>query len=67
MEERTRKSDIHHCARCGKDHDGMEFKRFNGEPIEDCDGTIWDWWGVCPVTGDPVLQRTLEKPELIRD
>lgn len=45
----------------------MEFKRFSGDPIEDLDGTIWDWWGICPVTGDPVMQRSLAKAEFYLD
>lgn len=44
------------CARCGKDHD-VTFYQF-GNPIVDTDGTIWDWWGLCPNTGDPVLLRS---------
>lgn len=66
MEEHKRRTTIHHCARCGQDHIDMEFKMFNGDPIEDQDGTVWDWWGICPITGDPVLQN--DPPEVnVRD
>ena len=63
MTERT--VDIKSCARCGDNHDRMIFYEF-GKPIVDTDGTIWDWWGLCPKTGDPVLLRS-EKADLEDD
>jgi hypothetical protein len=52
-----------HCARCGQDHEALEFHFFVGAPIEDPDGTIWNRWGLCPITGDPVLLRSLTQEE----
>lgn len=46
--------DVRHCVRCGEDHAAMEFHQIVGTPEVDADGTVWNWWGVCPVTGDPV-------------
>lgn len=47
---------ITHCARCHQDHDYLWFERF-GYPVIDGDGTVWDWWALCPVTHEPVLMR----------
>lgn len=48
---------VKHCARCGQDHDSVEFQAFRGSAVEDEDGTRWEWWGTCPVTGDPILGK----------
>ena len=47
---------IYNCARCGNDHENLEFVRFQ-RPIEDRDGRTWEWWATCPVNGDPVLMH----------
>jgi hypothetical protein len=60
MPEKILKQSVFHCARCDTDHEGLEFKQFNGNLITDSDGT-WDWWGICPVTGDPILLRILDE------
>lgn len=52
-----------HCARCGQDHE-MEFRPFAIHPFEDSDGTMYDQWGLCPVTGDPVLMTKLHSEEI---
>jgi hypothetical protein len=56
IDDETKVIDVDHCARCSGDHP-VTFKRFAGNPIVDDDGTAWDWWGICPATGDPVLLR----------
>lgn len=43
------------CARCGNDHEAIEFKRFE-IPIKDDDG-LWEYWALCPVSGDPILLK----------
>ena len=48
---------VYRCARCGKDHEHIVFVHINGDPITDEDGTMWDWWALCPVTGDPILMH----------
>jgi hypothetical protein len=53
MDTRLDRWDVRHCARCDQDHSSLEFRHFNGQPIDD----IWDWWAICPITGDPVLGR----------
>lgn len=50
--------DIHKCARCTEDHEGLIFKHFT-IPVVDDDGTEWVRWATCPVTGDPILSRDL--------
>lgn len=42
------------CARCAKDHEAVLFKKFVGNPING----IYDYWAICPETGDPILMRT---------
>lgn len=54
--------DVLRCARCGLDHHALEFKLFNGDPIVDSDGTIWERWGICPTTGDPILLKEDNEP-----
>lgn len=60
--KRTRRLNIHNCSRCGSTHLDITAKKFD-RPIEDTDGTIWDWWATCPTTGDPIIARNLESEE----
>jgi hypothetical protein len=48
------KVSIKDCARCGTDHNDLEFNKFIGDPIE-CDDHVYTHWGKCPVSGDPIL------------
>lgn len=59
----TMRIPILRCARCGTDHE-IEFKHFVGASLEDPGGVIYDWWGLCPVTGDPVFM-TNQHPDLV--
>lgn len=52
---------VFQCARCKQDHRELSFTKFVGNPVEDEDGTIWNWWAMCPVTGDPILAK-IEPP-----
>ncbi len=54
-------SDVFHCARCGQNHDGVEFEAFTRPPVDD-DGTVWERWGVCPTTGEPILLSEMVHP-----
>ena len=40
---------IRHCARCGGDHDGLEFRSF------DLPAGKFTHWAPCPTNGEPVL------------
>lgn len=51
--------DIYLCARCGANHEGVEFKRFMS-PMRDSDGAIWEWWGMCPLMNEPILLRHVQ-------
>jgi len=53
------KINVNSCARCGEDHEQIEFKKFV-RPVEDSDGTLWNWWGFCPRTLDPILMTIYE-------
>lgn len=63
MERENRQWDVHHCARCGQDHERLTYTRFI-RPVEDTDGTVWDWWATCPTTGDPILARQIDVEDL---
>lgn len=53
-------TDVLNCARCREDHQMMEFRRFQ-RPIIDSDNTVWNFWGSCPTTKEPVLLRIEEE------
>jgi hypothetical protein len=46
---------VNSCARCGKDHEHLEFRKFRNNPIIDPDGITWSYWGMCPIMGEPIL------------
>lgn len=46
--------DIESCARCGEDHHGLDFTRFNRQMDE------WTHWALCPTTGEPIELRICE-------
>lgn len=50
------KTTIHNCARCGQNHEDLEFLLFEN-PIEDTDGTVWNYWSVCPTNNEPILLK----------
>ncbi len=54
-EERTRITSVYACARCGKDHERVEFRKFRSPPHG-----FWGW-GTCPETGEPILLRYLSQ------
>ncbi|MFA4971824.1 MAG: hypothetical protein WC683_04375 [bacterium] len=45
------------CARCGKTHADLLFKRFKRP------AGSYTWWAACPKTGEPILMRIREKAE----
>lgn len=47
---------VKNCARCGESHAPIKVRRFD-RPVVDEDGTVWDWWGTCPTSGDPILMH----------
>lgn len=48
---------ISRCARCGKNHTEIEFKKFNN-PVEIND-LVYTHWGICPTTGEPILNMII--------
>lgn len=56
-------TNITNCARCGDDHDKLKFTEFSKNPIIDSDGTIWDFWALCPITKEPVLLKVFDDGE----
>ena len=44
-------TEIRNCARCGGDHDGVEFKEFTIPP----DDIEYTHYGLCPSNGEPIL------------
>lgn len=53
---------IHNCARCGGNHNDVQWKRLT-RPIVDNDVVVgrieWTHWLPCPTNGEPVLQAEL--------
>lgn len=64
----TLTTSVFHCARCHGDHVSLTFSPLT-YPVEDDDGTIWDFWTLCPTNHEPILLRTQKPPtpqEIIR-
>ncbi len=49
-------TDISSCARCGKDHKYLVFRKFSESPIYIAP-YIYDYWSTCPTTGEPILLK----------
>lgn len=54
---------VNNCARCSENHD-LNFIEFSKNPIEDSDGTIWNYWAICPNTNEPILLKVINDKEL---
>ena len=50
---------IKNCARCDETHHSLEFTKFSKYPIVENDGTIYDYWCLCPTTEEPILLRVM--------
>jgi len=53
----TIKTNIGNCARCGSDHDGLEFTPF-ARPVvlaRSAGIAAVTHWALCPVTGEPIM------------
>lgn len=48
---------VQNCARCGETHEDLSFTKFSKYPIEDIDGTVYNYWALCPITREPILLR----------
>ena len=57
------KTTIHNCARCGQNHKDLEFNSFENA-VEDTDGTVWDYWALCPINGEPILLKVTKTDEV---
>lgn len=51
---------VNYCARCGQNHVELKFDKFIHH-IEDSDGTIWNYWTLCPNTKEPILLKILDE------
>jgi hypothetical protein len=49
---------VKNCARCGRDHDRVNFERFT-RPVE-IENEIFKYFGMCPQTDEPILMRVEE-------
>lgn len=47
------------CARCGEDHEELEFERLQ-RPIQEDDGRDYTHWAPCPTNGQPILLRMVK-------
>lgn len=59
MTEKTIAADVLvRCARCGQDHNSVVFMPLK-RPVEYEGKVVWTHWAPCPVTGEPILVRTV--------
>lgn len=58
--------DIRDCARCGQDHEQLEFKSLT-RPVEYHGESIYQLWALCPVSGEPILMRVEVERKLYPD
>jgi len=47
--------DVVKCARCGGDHGKLAFYKLTRAAKD------FQWWSLCPNTGEPILMRVVEK------
>lgn len=59
-------TNVGNCARCQQNHEQVTFYKFINNPIRDTDGTIWNYWRLCPNTQEPILLKVIEKDEPIK-
>lgn len=49
---------VTNCARCGRDHDKVDFERFT-KPIN-IEDEMFKYFGMCPTLNEPILMRVEE-------
>jgi len=60
------KHDIVCCARCGENHNALEFFRLT-IPMTDSDESLWTHWAPCPTNGQPVLLKLIDDEPTVGD
>lgn len=55
----TMEIDINNCARCGGDHEDLEFRKFTRYPVVE-GGKTFEWWAACPILSEPILLMVVE-------
>lgn len=50
---------LKNCARCNGDHE-IQWQWLT-RPVEDSDGSLWEYWAPCPTNGQPILMRVTGK------
>lgn len=56
----SRTENVRACARCEGDHDAVRFMPFRFPVITPTGGSgevVYEWWALCPTTGEPILMR----------
>lgn len=61
LSAQNRKISVENCSACGSNHYQMKFNKLS-RSFEERD-QIWEWWGKCPNTGDPVFAADLPSVE----
>tara|TARA_R110002020_G_C15865401_1_gene737562 strand:+ start:172 stop:369 length:198 start_codon:yes stop_codon:yes gene_type:complete len=55
-------SNVTSCARCGENHNELQFQKFSKNPV--CIGEeVHNYWQLCPVTNEPILLRVIENED----
>lgn len=57
MKRYTTIDKIEHCARCGKTHLNLKFKKLRRKPGP---FTRYTHWGTCPTNKEPIMMRVTE-------
>lgn len=58
--------DVVNCARCGKDHDRLQFNELKRPMIVEfeLDGMKkaerYAYWGSCPITSEPIMLQVIQ-------
>lgn len=45
------------CARCGKDHSQLVFKKLT------CPNEEWSYWSLCPNNGEPIMMLVVKEQQ----
>ena len=51
--------DIKTCARCGGDHDHLEFSPLTNPPITEWPDALSHWWATCPTSSEPISMTVM--------
>lgn len=54
---------VRNCARCGGDHNEIQWEKLERPILDEADGIEWTHWAPCPKNGQPILMREAPSKE----